>query len=161
MKKDIFLNTQICTVCGCISEGAGDRQCYYCNGKTAMLEGINFWNFDGHRGDLVLTTQEDRDKIRLNFQPKEMYDQRAWLCREHYEESWHKFGIPDDIWGTKYQNIITEYNPDVIPAQCPHCTSYFTTKISTGSKLFSVGLFGLASNKVGKQWYCHTCKTYF
>ena len=160
MKKDIFLKTQICPRCGRISEATSELKCFYCDTNAEILKDVNYWGF-GHRGEPITTTEKDKELLRLNFQPKEKYDATAWLCREHYEESQKKFGIPDDLFGSKFFDEVVKYHPDHIQPQCPHCSSYFTRKISTSSKLFSVGLFGLASNKVGKQWYCHTCKTYF
>lgn len=45
--------------------------------------------------------------------------------------------------------------------QCPYCKSTNVSRISTASKVFSVGLLGLASNKVGKQWHCNSCNSNF
>lgn len=44
---------------------------------------------------------------------------------------------------------------------CPYCKSTNVTKISTAGRVISVGLFGLGSSKVGKQWHCNNCKSDF
>ncbi len=44
---------------------------------------------------------------------------------------------------------------------CPYCNSTNVTKISTLDRAISVGAFGLASSKVGKQWHCNGCKSDF
>ncbi|MDE7293237.1 MAG: hypothetical protein K2N72_02310 [Oscillospiraceae bacterium] len=44
---------------------------------------------------------------------------------------------------------------------CPYCNSFDVSKISTFSRSASVSLFGLASNKIGKQWHCNHCKSDF
>lgn len=44
---------------------------------------------------------------------------------------------------------------------CPYCKSTNVSKISTLGRSISVGLFGLASGKVGKQWHCNGCKSDF
>ena len=44
---------------------------------------------------------------------------------------------------------------------CPYCQSTDTKKISGGSRWLSTGLFGIASSKIGKQWYCNKCKSDF
>ncbi len=44
---------------------------------------------------------------------------------------------------------------------CPYCKSANTKKISTTGRVASVLSFGLLSKKVGKQWYCNDCKSYF
>lgn len=45
--------------------------------------------------------------------------------------------------------------------KCPYCSSTNVSKISTLGRVASVGLFGLASGKVGKQWHCNQCKSDF
>lgn len=45
--------------------------------------------------------------------------------------------------------------------KCPYCQSSSVTKISTAGRVVSVGLFGLASGKIGKQWHCNNCKSDF
>ena len=46
-------------------------------------------------------------------------------------------------------------------AECPYCKSRDTRKISTTGRILSTGLFGLGSNKVGKQWHCNYCNSDF
>lgn len=45
--------------------------------------------------------------------------------------------------------------------QCPYCKSYNTKKITAASRMFSTNLFGIASDKIGKQWHCNNCKSDF
>lgn len=45
--------------------------------------------------------------------------------------------------------------------RCPYCQSTNVTKISTAGRVVSVGLFGLGSSKIGKQWHCNQCKSDF
>ena len=44
---------------------------------------------------------------------------------------------------------------------CPYCKSTNVKKISGASKAASVIGFGILSKKIGKQWYCNNCKSYF
>lgn len=44
---------------------------------------------------------------------------------------------------------------------CPYCKSTNVSKISTLGRSVSVGLFGLGSSKIGKQWHCNGCKSDF
>lgn len=49
-------------------------------------------------------------------------------------------------------------SPYYIPViECPYCSSTNTSKISAVSRVFSTGLFGLGSKKLGKQWHCNNC----
>ena len=45
--------------------------------------------------------------------------------------------------------------------KCPYCKSTNTKKLSVTSKAGSVAMFGLMSNKVGKQWHCNSCGSDF
>lgn len=45
--------------------------------------------------------------------------------------------------------------------KCPYCSSISVSKISSVSRIASVGFFGLASKKVGKQWHCNNCGSDF
>lgn len=44
---------------------------------------------------------------------------------------------------------------------CPYCKSPNVSKISTLGRGMSIGFFGLASSKIGKQWKCNNCKSNF
>lgn len=53
-------------------------------------------------------------------------------------------------------------SPYYIPViECPYCHSTNTSKISAASRVFSTGIFGLGSKKVGKQWHCNKCEADF
>ena len=45
--------------------------------------------------------------------------------------------------------------------KCPYCKSINTRKVGTLSRSFSIGLFGLGSSKIGKQWHCNECGSDF
>ena len=46
-------------------------------------------------------------------------------------------------------------------ATCPYCKSSNTKKISAAGRMFSAGLFGFGSKKIGKQWHCNGCGSDF
>ena len=48
-----------------------------------------------------------------------------------------------------------------VNAECPYCHSKNTKKISGVSRVASVGFFGFASKKIGKQWHCNKCGSNF
>ena len=45
--------------------------------------------------------------------------------------------------------------------ECPYCHSTDTKKISGTTRWLSTGIFGLASNKIGKNYHCNKCKSDF
>ena len=48
-----------------------------------------------------------------------------------------------------------------VEVHCPYCKSNNTNKLSVASRSFSIGLFGLGSPKIGKQWHCNNCNSDF
>ena len=69
----------------------------------------------------------------------------------------------------EYNELINRYNNDkgktqnitISSVACPYCHSRNTSKIGTVSRMFSAGLFGLGSKKIGKQWHCNSCGSDF
>lgn len=64
-----------------------------------------------------------------------------------------------------YEQLKITKNLNIIPndnkVTCPYCHSTDVSKISTLGRAASVGVFGLASKKIGKQWHCNHCKSDF
>ena len=54
------------------------------------------------------------------------------------------------------QKYLAEHN-----IHCPYCNSTNVTKIGTVNRAVSVGMFGIASKKLGKQWHCNNCGSDF
>ena len=48
-----------------------------------------------------------------------------------------------------------------VSPKCPYCDSNNTSKIGAVSRGVSVGVLGLASSKIGKQWHCDHCGSDF
>lgn len=53
-----------------------------------------------------------------------------------------------------------EYERSNMP-RCPYCNSLSVERVSMTSKVISTAALGIASNKIGKQWKCKNCKSYF
>lgn len=51
--------------------------------------------------------------------------------------------------------------PTITAVRCPYCKSTNVKKIGVVSRSMSVGMFGLGSSKIGKQWHCNGCKSDF
>lgn len=147
----------ICKKCGYIvfDRGNGniaEKKCLYCD------EVMQPFPVDADSETKVATNRpnDEREMYRLQLQPLDQYDAAAWEHREKMDSSKKK---SRDLWFPK--NFDYKFKRGVAHPECPYCHSYFTEKVSKGKKAASVGLFGLASNKIGKQWYCCSCKSYF
>ena len=66
---------------------------------------------------------------------------------------------PKEYNGTLY--VPPQPTPTINLPHCPYCRSTNIKKISGASKAASVIGFGILSKKIGKQWYCNNCKSYF
>ena len=140
----------ICKFCGNIAyyDGNLSHTCIICKTNLDILPDIE-WE------DIAAKTTKEKDKYRLEYQPKQKYNQSAWIHREHINLTYEMSGsiCPDGFDRT--------YQEGVVLPECPYCHGYYTKKISTGSRMLSVGLFGLGSKKVGKQWHCCLCNSDF
>lgn len=90
---------------------------------------------------MKLTDKEKEDLINHYIETliKDTYDPKAREEREANEK--HPFD---------------GYVPDDSP-KCPTCQSTNISKIGTLNRMASVGLFGLASSKIGKTHKCNSC----
>ena len=57
-----------------------------------------------------------------------------------------------------YKTALAEADAIVNAPRCPQCGSINIKPISTVNRIISVGMVGLASSKIGKQYECKNCK---
>ena len=69
------------------------------------------------------------------------------------------FRNENEVVNPSYSKAKSHINTPTIT--CPYCQSTDTKKISGTARWLSVGLFGLSSGKVGKQWHCKKCGSDF
>ena len=134
-----------CPVCGFI-DALGDGDCRYC-GTTLVETDVesDFCEYckDSDKFDKLVT-----DKYKITENP--LYDpEKARLREEEQERDLHNV--------TSLDPTLSRNNR----VSCPYCKSTNVKKISVVSRGVSVGLFGLASKKIGKQFHCNQCKSDF
>ncbi|MEE1447534.1 hypothetical protein [Faecalibacillus intestinalis] len=79
---------------------------------------------------------------------KEMAAQNAERAKKKQEEQ-------------RMQEYLQQRSHQPNVPHCPTCGSTNVQKISGMSRWLSVGLFGIGSKKVGKQWHCKSCGSDF
>ena len=84
---------------------------------------------------------EIANKYGGNQFQQEMYDE--WVAKLHAPSQRH----------------VSKPQPN--QPHCPYCNSTNLTKVSGASRFASTLMFGIGSKKVGKQWKCNNCKSYF
>jgi len=84
------------------------------------------------------------------------------LARKRQQEEYNvAHGFMSKEERTVLQNMGAIPKPNTNRVECPYCHSNDVSKISTFGRAASVGIFGLASKKIGKQWHCNHCKSDF
>ena len=133
----------ICPRCGWYKH---QSKCKYC--------GINMIETDIDINDSIkMSHKEEQEIIKyyLDTYAKDTFDPEIQKWRIEQEK----------IDDAKFQREYAEYKERMSGsgAKCPSCGSTNVSKISTVNRAFSVGLFGLASSKIGKTHKCNNCGT--
>lgn len=131
-------------------------------------------NFSDHIKDGALVYLKCRKCNTMMVQtdiPCEEFNKKCTVEteREYTAEIANKYGGNQfqqemwDAWVAKLDAPSSPKPPSVPTNQphCPYCNSTNVAKVSGTSRLASTFLFGIGSKKVGKQWKCNSCKSYF
>lgn len=100
------------------------------------------------------------DENLHNQLPQFFADRNKWIEKQEIIDNSLANGY-DMRTSLKHVKDAEEGIPPKPEVECPYCHSHNTTKISGMSRWLSVGLFGIGSKKVGKQWHCKSCGSDF
>ena len=148
---------KICKSCGAISFNKEDI-CPVCNIPLITVPFFTGRKIDNLGG-------EDRDKYieeitgqKLNpIMVQKRKDYLKKIYKEQKEILQKRIRKSEESRINEYQQkYLAEHN-----IHCPYCNSSNVTKIGTVNRAVSVGMFGLASKKIGKQWHCNNCGSDF
>lgn len=148
---------KICKSCGAISFNKEDI-CPVCNIPLITVPFFTGRKIDNLGG-------EDRDKYieeitgqKLNpIMVQKRKDYLKKIYKEQKEILQKRIRKSEESRINEYQQkYLAEHN-----IHCPYCNSTNVTKISTVNRAVSVGMFGFASKKIGKQWHCNSCNSDF
>lgn len=138
---------QYCPVCGAIDELELDK-CRYCKSQLIRTD-VECDMFD-YWDNIEEINKMLYKKYNIANNPK--YDLKAVQKRLDDEKEnlslAHSSATDPTLRGN---NLVS----------CPYCKSTNVRKIGMVSRGVSVGLFGLASKKIGKQWHCNQCRSDF
>lgn len=134
---------KICPKCGWFKT---NLKCNYCN------------------VDMIETDTSFEDSIGMPRKEKEALIQHYidTLIKGTFDPEIQKWRIEQEkIAKSNFNKEYAEYRRvvDNSMVKCPSCGSNNTSKIRTLNRAFSVGLFGLASSKIGKTHKCNNCGT--
>ena len=148
---------KICKSCGAISFNKEDI-CPVCNIPLITVPFFTGRKIDNLGG-------EDRDKYieeitgqKLNpIMVQKRKDYLKKIYKEQKEILQKRIRKSEESRINEYQQkYLAEHN-----IHCPYCNSTNVTKIGTVNRAVSVGMFGIASKKIGKQWHCNNCGSDF
>ena len=148
---------KICKSCGAISFNKEDI-CPVCNIPLITVPFFTGRKIDNLGG-------EDRDKYieeitgqKLNpIMVQKRKDYLKKIYKEQKEILQKRIRKSEESRINEYQQkYLAEHN-----IHCPYCNSTNVTKIGTVNRAVSVGMLGLASKKIGKQWHCNNCGSDF
>ena len=148
---------KICKSCGAISFNKEDI-CPVCNIPLITVPFFTGRKIDNLGG-------EDRDKYieeitRQKLNPIMVQKRKDYLKKIYNEQKeilQKRIRKSEESRINEYQQkYLSEHN-----IHCPYCNSTNVTKIGTVNRAVSVGMFGIASKKIGKQWHCNNCGSDF
>lgn len=128
-----------CPKCGNVTLSQRDENCHFCGEKYLFTKYTMDDIFNGTGTDKIIFNEYIKDNPE--------FDEELYAQREGKEKILQQASLDKQMSANK--------------VTCPYCKSTNVSKISTLGRSISVGLFGLASGKVGKQWHCNGCKSDF
>ncbi|MBS5080493.1 MAG: hypothetical protein KH031_10110 [Clostridiales bacterium] len=143
----------VCWHCGWIPDGiySGHTPCNWCGHPYDEYES-NITVQDFIKMSLQEQVNFEKGILENVIKKSPKFSQYALEKRLVDQEAYNKKSIKQARSGN--------YN-STPKVSCPFCKSLNTDKISTASRIASVGMLGLFSKKLGKQWHCNNCNSDF
>lgn len=157
-----FSKTFVCPKCGNWSDTnsiVATIMCEYCH--TPMYQTIENERVTG-KATAYPKTSEEKDAYIYSLL------ERCGKTDEYSEEAHQNFRRKLHEWAEEerkkpsqpvVQNTSTASSTN--QPHCPICQSTNIEKISMFKRMLSTSMFGIASDKVGKQWHCKSCGNNF
>lgn len=127
-------------------------KCYYCHSEIKEYDLIYF--LERYKVDKLSDLKEN-----IKTQIRQMLYKDFIMNQPEFDMDLLKKRTKEE--GDDDLEIIYDKNNPLITVECPYCHCNDTKKIKTTGRVFSTGLFGFGSGKIGKQWHCNTCKSDF
>ena len=142
-----------CDKCGRIlATFSPNEKCDCCGTLVKEVPEIYRCNFRWRDGDGHNALVEEIIKKSPNFDP---------YLFEHREEILAEKSLEIEAKLEAGRNALNKQNGNNKGVVCPYCKSTNVRQVGTVGRMLSVGIFGLASSKIGKQWHCNGCGSNF
>lgn len=125
--------------------------CEYCHIPfiQTKYEIVDFFNHHGESKEDIL---HDLKELGVDDQ----FDENEYNKRCLKEEEFRKRNREE-----ARQRLLQNTSPSTNQPHCPICQSTNIEKIGMFKRILSTSMFGIASDKVGKQWHCKNCRNNF
>ena len=140
-------NLYYCKKCGRVISTSNRENCDCCNSKLYEVPNIYIDNFRWRDGDGEQALIEELVKTSPEFDPY-LFEHRDIILAKQSSE----YQVAMDHG----RAIMEERSRG---SKCPSCGSSNISKIGVVNRAVSVGIFGLASSKIGKTHKCNNCGT--
>lgn len=139
-----------CKKCGRIVQESRNKTiqtCDYCRNKLEYIPD----EFLGGKSKLFIKDELKQQFIDEYIKASPEFDPYLF---EHRDQDMFNKRMSDSAKMAHGKAILEEQNR--VP-KCPTCQSTNISKIGTLNRMASIGLFGLASSKIGKTHKCNSC----
>lgn len=133
-----------CAKCG--NTKTGEKQCLICQGQDIVIVPKKYVSYVA---DVIPV---------LNEELKEEFLEKVVKISPSFDPYWfeHKDEISQNM-KQQYEKVKPFQKEQANVPKCPTCQSTNIKKVSATSKVASVAMFGLLSQKVKKQFHCNNC----
>lgn len=154
-KLNDFDKTWVCPRCGELCIFTTDKRpiCEYCDTIMIQCEETNKEAINS----TFAKPKEVSKQYEISLAKKYGEDQFSEEAYNHRMDELRKWREEYDRKEQSHQTTQQQSSS----VACPYCKSTNTKKISAVSRAGSIGLFGIFSKKVGKQWHCNDCDSDF
>lgn len=157
-----FSKTFVCPKCGNWSDTnsiVGTIMCEYCH--TPMYQTIEDERVTGKATAYPKTNEEQDAYIYSLLERCGKTDEYSEEAHQNFRRKLHKWAEEERKKPSEpvVQNTSTASSTN--QPHCPVCQSTNIEKIGMFKRMLSTSMFGIASDKVGKQWHCKSCGNNF
>ena len=156
-KLSDFSKTFICPKCGSFSTATdvvATIQCDFCGtpmfqtseSTTTTISNTSWPKTEDEIDSYIYSLLEKCNKI-------EEYDTEAHQI--------YKQKLEERVMARRKQQSSQQPSPSANQPHCPVCQSTNIEKIGMFKRMLSTSMFGIAADKVGKQWHCKNCGNNF
>ena len=161
----IMAQYYVCPRCGTVDEFSSNtiNSCIFCDyNETIIVTEDEYTKLYDYFKKASPSEQDDLLNTKVEATLRQKYTYKSPFFDKEYNEKRKKYestknkAVREHIRFNSGVTLNDIKQPQSLP-HCPTCNSTNVKKISAGAKAVSVGLFGIFSQKVKRQFHCNNC----